>query len=306
MAAVSFLLITALFAVLIHSYRHCLWDGESRLTLAVVRKPDLIVSFEPKEPSLEILIIPENTVFETVHGYGDYQAGAIWRLGEIENRGPDFWVDSITESLALPVDAWAKEEGNRFNSFSGQNTEQFKSEMRNFFMDLLSGRGRTNLCAWDLVRLYWQTEKIKDYQIDVIDLGESSATKKTLLPDGSEVLEVDPAAGDRLVSKYFSRPDLREEDVSVGVYNGTAHSGLANRVARLVSNWGSRVLVVGDWQPSSEGCRYYSGPDAAKTKTAGAVETFLNCRFTGEVPGGEAVDLVVVVGEGYWQKLTQK
>ena len=83
------------------------WDGENQFNIAINSQPVLVVSFNPAEKSLNVLVIPDGTFIETIHGYGPYRVESIYRLGELNKNGGELLSGSLQEYLGVPIDAYA-------------------------------------------------------------------------------------------------------------------------------------------------------------------------------------------------------
>ena len=73
---------------------------------------------------------------------------------------------------------------------------------------------------------------------------KSDITKWLLLPDGSRVTALDQAKLGQFETNRFEDNSVRDEALSVGIYNATDYPGLAEKVARIITNMGGRVIFT--------------------------------------------------------------
>lgn len=282
------------------SFSACVWDSKSRLTLALNTEPLLIVSFAPSEKSLTFLSFPGKTYIEAIHGYGFYKTESLWQLGELENNGGEILMGSFQEYLGVPVDAFVSQPGLEIE------TDRIKESYLRLLQSLFLGEGVTNLTRWDLWRLWWGIRKVRFDKINVLDIQETDAVREVILPDGSEALESDPLCLDRLVNRFFSDQRIRNEDLKVGVFNATGYSGLAKRAARLINNLGGQVVEVGDWPQTEASCLIKGNRQLAKAFLVKKLSQVFHCQYKTEEEGESSVDISLILGEDYWQKLTAR
>jgi len=289
------------------SWQQGLWNGRERLTLVFDATPVLVVSFDPEPKTLSLLLIPRETYIQTIHGYGAYRLGSIFQLGELEGYGGELLAGSLEEYLGTPVQAYAN-----LAVTCPETAGQVKAVARcqknllTALRSLLNGNGQTNLTKWDLVRLWWGIRGVRFDKIRRLDLQETGLVKEITLPDETTALTVDPHQLDRLVADWFADTSLKREDLSIGVFNATDHPGLAQRAARLISNLGGRVVEVGDWQEKEEECQLRCQPSILKKETARRLLSLFHCRYGGEQIEEKQAAIILILGENYWRKLTEK
>jgi len=294
------------------SLKKSLWDGKSRLTLALNSSPILVASFDPSDKTLNFLSIPPNTYIETIHGYGFYKAESIWKLGELEKYGGELLAGSLQEYLGVPVDAYASISNTEYQTPNIKHKGSFLAMIQS----LLRGENETDLTRWDLIRLWWGVRGVRFDKVNLIDLGETNAVKKVILPDGTPALEPDPLRLNQLVSRLFSDRKIKEERISIGVYNGTEYPGLAKKAARIINNIGGQVIEVGDRDKKSEKpasaktsagkCELRSEKKFVNSYTTRKIMKIFVCQYEIEKMGEMGLEIAVILGEDYWQKLMEK
>lgn len=284
------------------SLRKSLWDGKSRLTLALNSTPILVASFEPSEKTLNFLSIPPNTYIEIIHGYGFYKAESIWRLGELEKCAGELLLGSLQEYLGVPVDGYASASGIRYQVSSDKIKESFLA----IIYSLLRGEGETSLTRWDLIRLWWGIKGVRFDKVRLVDLEKTNIVEETILPDGTPALIPDPLRLDQLMVQLFSDRRIKEEGLAIGAYNSTDYPGLAKKVARIINNISGQVIEVGDWEVGSGKCEVRGGKQLANTYTGKKLIKIFNCQYGGPEMGESQAEIAIILGQDYWQKLNQR
>src|SRR3990172_6464201 len=64
--------------------RDTVWDGQSRINLALDAQNIYLLSFYPEEEKLAIISTSRDLSVEVPHGFGFYRFRAIYNLGEID------------------------------------------------------------------------------------------------------------------------------------------------------------------------------------------------------------------------------
>lgn len=282
------------------------WDGKNRLNLIFQSKSVFIISLMPSEKSLQVLTIPQGTLIEAAHGYGFYRIESVYSLGKLDNRGGELLTDSLQEYFGLPIDGYLAINNSELIINNFHESRELKTWLTKTIADLLfKGKGESNFTRWDLFRLWWQIRKLRTKEISLISLGETTAFSTVVLPDGSQAVAVDLERFDSLAQQLFTDERIRAENLAIVVLNATPHPGLARRGARMMSNIGGRVVGLGEREGRSEKCEVRSEKGNINSYTVKKVAKAFHCQWGGEDLGDQRADLVLILGEDYWQKLTQ-
>jgi hypothetical protein len=291
------------------------WDGQSQLNLAInpsiADQPVLIAAFNPEEKSLNVLLIPPRTFIETIHGYGPYRVESIYRLGELNKKGGELFQGSLQTYLGIPVDAYASMSNVKCQSpLRGIPSEWSNVKIKTCILEnirfLIKG-GETNLTKWDLLRLWLGFRNLRQDKINLVDLGQTSASQEVDLLDGTKANKIDTERLELIMSQFFVDKKLKQEDLTVAVLNGTNHAGLANKVATLIKNIGGQVMTVGDTEngqgESLRQCQIKSEKKYKNSYTVRKLSHVFDCQWEGEPMAEQRANLVLIVGKSYWEKL---
>lgn len=268
-------------------------NNKRKLNLIINSKPAYIFSLLPGE-HLYLVKIPEKTLIEVTHGFGKYRLESIYGLGLIENRGGELLVDSIQESFGIPIDGYILTE------------KDPQSSMTKIIIESIQKKTSTNLGRLTLLRLWWQISKLRADQIKEFSLAPENGLRRVGQADGLTAFEFDPDKTDQFLGGCFKEPNIRQEDLTIAILNATDHLGLAQRVARLVSNIGGRVVIIGDFEQKINDCQIWVSAGVNKSQTFSRFSKIYHCQLKPGPVSEMRADLVIVLGEKYWQKLTEK
>jgi len=284
-----------------------LWDRQSQFNVVInpikEREPVLILGFDHPENLLHILLIPPGTYIETIHGYGSCRVESIYRLGELNKKGGQLLSESLQDYLGLPVDAFVAKLN--LSTLDSQKT----GFLGKLLGSLLKGKEKTNLTSWDSLRLWWDFRNLPQDKIILVDLNQTSASQIIDLPDGAQARKIDSQRLSLIISQFFTDQRLKNEDLTLAVLNGTSHVGLANKMATLIKNIGGQVINVGEIESTklkikNSKCEIRSQKKDKNSYTTKKLMSVFGCQWGGEDLENQRSDLVLIIGEGYWEKLT--
>lgn len=261
----------------------------------------MIFSLVPKE-EINLMVVPENTFVESIHGYGRYRLEAIYQLGELEGRKDgELLTGTLQEVLGAPIDGYIFMQ----EPIDGQSPAKWGQSL---IKKIVCREKSTNLIWWDWLRVCWQTRKIRQDKIKIIHLEQTGVLKEVTLSDESKTLEIDAEKIDEISGNFFKDPQIRLENLAVAVLNGTDHPGLASKGARLITNIGGRVIKVGDAEQKTSQCKIKVQSSLRKPKnyTARKLQKIFNCQLEEEDLTDYRVDILLLLGEEYWEKLTKR
>lgn len=271
--------------------RESKWDGKTRFNFALVGEEVSLATFSPPEEELVFLNLPKGMQIEVTHGYGKYRVEAITGLEKQEKR-PGLLAESLQENLGVPIGGWI---------YTTDNKEELSNEIGKQIL----GRGETNLSKWDLVRLWWQVRKLRYARVKTLDLGKIRLLVDLTLPDRSKVWEIDKTSFDRWVQRLVFEPEMQEEHLGIEILNGTSHPGLAEKAARLLANIGGEVVWAGNSEIKYQRSNIKSQKEQKNSYTVQRIMKIFNAEWE-EKNNEERGEITLILGEDYWQKLSQK
>lgn len=220
------------------------WDGTFNLNLVALSEPLGVISYNPKEQSLKILEIPDETYLEVPGGFGSWRTGAIFKLGEAEHppKGAKLLKGSVENFLAVPMDGFMEIRGPASRGEQGVSSEQLVDLLRGNPLAFIANL-RTDLTPLELIRFYWGIRGVRFDKVFTFNLADLGLLRSSSLADGTPVLVGDPAKIDALVSRNFTENKLVEEAATIGVFNATDKPGLASKTAQIISHLGGNVII---------------------------------------------------------------
>lgn len=280
-------------AIVFIGTRGIVWDGKSRLTL-VALGPISLISFNPADGSVTTVPLPESLSIPVVKGYGRYRVDKLSDLDTQEKSSGYLFTKSFEQFFGIPINGTASGPQLQGNWFVGRTK---------LVLGLVTGKVTMSLSFWDTARFVWLVGGTRESKLKVFDLANAEFIRGVTQPDGNVLLEMDKNLWDQWVRKNLYDPLVDREAISVSVVNATPHQGLGTQVARLVENMGARVIQVRNEESLQDQCTIKSGLVLDKTKTLLKLKEVLGCSFVTAETQDERAEVVVVLGEEYWQRV---
>ena len=200
----------------------------------LVKKISLYI-FDKDTLKLIIYELPVDTVIDVPGKFGEEPFSHILALGLLEKYDLDASSRLLTESifklLAFPVDRYLLVEG----------------EAEDFFKGLLAGRlsiasEKEIYLLKERVRTDFKLNELFDIYRFVRSLPEDRMLGKEV---GDTYLENPNLIDEELMDLTFDS-ELSREKKNIAILNGTTQQGVANFGARVIKNFGGRVVAVGN------------------------------------------------------------
>lgn len=271
----------------------------NRQTYILVSDPMIVASWDLNGRTLTLITIPKDVASEGTHGYGMYSLEAFWRLGEIDKKNGTVLAESISEALGIPIDGYI---GARTGLLPAR--ADALATVKSVFslgssVGVLTGSYRTNIPFQAFFVLAWRVNVLRPDRVSVYDFTHNTTAiaQNIELPDNSTQLVLDPARLDSQLTSVFEDESVRQESVTVAVYNTTDMPSLGNRVGRLLTNLGVSVVIVGNDTPEVGVCTTTGNATALKSKSTEVIIAVLGCRrIVGET---SRADLIIRIGSSY-------
>lgn len=282
--AVAFLALFLSVWQIISVVKNAVWDGKSRISLAVDSQEVYLISFSPEEEKLLVVSIPPEVYVEATHGFGFYPFGAVYELGEIEKMGGEVLASTAQEFFATPLEGWIKinpsDEGQKFK-INDQKSAKEK------IVELLTEETRTNLSFWDKLRLWWQIRGVRFDKVIFFDLGEEE-----IFADG----DANFTKLNQLLRPFLIEEGIRQESFKIEVLNSTDKSGLGGKVARFVNNLGSEVISIGNQDKLLDRCLIRVKKDDLNKLTTRKLKKVFSCEVEESDSLESRSDLLFIIG----------
>lgn len=221
------------------------------------------------------LSLPSQEKIVLTRGFGEYEIGKVFPLGELNQKGGVLLQESLQEFYAIGLAGYLA---------CGQKVLiselDSKDKLVGVFSRALKGGIRTQRSKWNLVADFFRLFLLKktDYTFAKVEDWLGTAFKDKV---------------------------LRKESLAIAVLNATDHSGLANKAAKILDNAGARVVRIDSANYKTEQCSIMAGEEAKKSYTFSWLKAIFPCAV-GETADDNRADLTLLLGEDYWKMLSEK
>lgn len=288
---ILFFLILFLLKNAYFSITKSVWDGKSQLTLAYEQNNKIgIIEVDPTLHEAVILQFPDDSYFPLALGFETYRADKIKALATQENLPlGKLLTKSMTLSLGILTQGYLVD------------LKDNQISLSNFIWQSLIHRDKSNLTAWDKLRLGILNFNLKINEIQIIK-AEDEFLKVTKLPDGSAGYEIDDDLLTEFVLKQLSNPEFLQDKITWEIYNATDYDGLADSMRRIAANSGFDVtgirqaldkreistLYVSDWNKVNNNVRRFAD--------------FFHFPIVADNNYTQRSDIALYLGDDFWQE----
>lgn len=221
--------------------RNYTWDGKSNINVVVNGSGVGVFSYNPLDKKISLINIPNETFINVPADYGNWQVRSIFKFGESLEQplGNKLLKESIAEALGIPLEGYLM-----INTTESLTTLQIVEKIRQGPIAFLSSIKdiKTDLNFIELVKLSSGMAGVRFDKVKEINLQELAVLEEQSLPDGSRVLVPDYVRLDSVLSSFHETNFLTER-ASVAVFNATDTPGVAQKVARMITNMGGNVII---------------------------------------------------------------
>ena len=218
------------------------WDGKGVINTAILADKIYILSFNPDQKTLLILKIPDETYLSVPFNFGKWSLGSVYNLGQSENPqiGALLFKKTLEENLGIPVNSYIIDQKSK-DSFEKKIATLRQNPLENISF---LGNIKTDLSFLEYWKLFWSFRGVRFDRVKTLDLSDSDLTSWLVLRDGTRIISLDQDELDNYVQKYFADSKIKDEGLSIGIYNTTGHPGLAEKAGRMIKNMGGRVVFT--------------------------------------------------------------
>ncbi len=223
------------------------WDGKFNINFLVKTKTISLLSYNPQDQKLTIVDIPDQIYLEVAHGFGKWQLGSVYELGQSQKTigGNKLLKDTLINFFAVPIDGSLDFSGEYFQKNAGDLIDLIRKNPFAGFK-LLSNL-KTDLTLWELIRLNFGITSVRFDKIKRINLENTGILDKDSLADGTLVFTADPIRLDDNILNFYDLA-IQAEHKSIAIFNATDKVQLAQGVARLITNLGGNVIITSNSQ----------------------------------------------------------
>lgn len=219
------------------------WDGKFSINIVIQTNTTHLFNFNPAEQKVTLISIPDEAYLDASSGFGKWMLGSINDVGESSKKGMGSILMKTSLSLlfGIPIDGYI-----RFDR---------KIDMKDLIelirQSPFSGLGlvsdmSSDLTPVELLRLKFGLMKVRFDKIIYLDLVNLAVFDMEKLPDGTKVLVSDPVKLDSILTNFVDSK-IREENLSIAVFNATDYPQLAQKAKRMVTNLGGNVIIISNY-----------------------------------------------------------
>jgi hypothetical protein len=272
------------------SYRHRIWDGQSRLNIALAGEETCLLSLDPVDSELVLVEIPSETEVEVAFGYGVYPINSVYELSQLEKKEGEILAETLENNFAVPVEGWYYSP----HEIDTSSVKEPKSLLTRLIFSRITPGVKTNLTFWDLSRLWLVSNNVSVFRANFFNLSNLNLLEEVELP------EIDEDRLDAFTQQYFQEKKLGGENLVIEVINSTKLPGLAEKGARLLTNIGVEVVGVGNQEEKVSQCLLIGESSIQKNYLTQRVMGIFGCNWR-EGQEGKG-DLTLILGEEFQER----
>jgi len=283
-----------------------LWDGRHNFNFVVWQNNQfLVISYRSGIEEVNILQVSPETYIPLAKGFGEYPAGSIWQLGELEKIGGGPLLQfSSQQFLQIPVQGWGKVSSRLIRQRPDQSLKLNKKDLLFLTFNLLLTEER-NLTSWDIIRLLSKINSLPASKINFYSLDKTRAGEWLTLPDGSRAFKIQKEFLKTLVKELYKDREVLNEAILWTVVNKIGVSGLAAQVVAIIDNLGGEVVGFYDQKESKAG-GIYCQKEVCRSYTVGLLSRTLKLTVKKEILENSHAEALVVLDEDYWRFFYQR
>ena len=283
-----------------------LWDGQFNINILLRSNPPAVFSYNPKDQKITLIKIPAETYLEVNRGFGSWQVRAIYELGQSSKIGGNVLLkESLASFLGVPIDGYLEPTG----VLETRQAEQILVLMRQspFNIFFLLTNLKTDLSLWELIRLKLALWGVRFDKVKILDPIKLNILDQQQLADGSLALWADPLKIDSMMSD-FADPNIKDEHLSIAVFNATNYPALAQKAKRLITNMGGNVIIIGNAVQRADKTKVLGKP----SNTLKRLIQIFGCSNCDKIDiqdlglDSSRSEVNLLLGEDFYQKLTNK
>lgn len=282
---VGFLIVYGLFAAIRSLRQSIILDARDRVNVIFYNSNPLFLSFGLTDEVNYIMSPQHDLIVQVPGGYGQYPAGSVGRLADIE-RKPELIQRAFSSSISGYTDYYVTPKKHEVYEHSQSEETEYKKVK--LIQQLFSPNNNSNMNFFD--KIFIGISIARNRQSDYVELkpvekpGEGVDSSVAFYEKGFQ----------KKYKGFFFHQSLREEALSTKIlyYSDSA----AVTLSRIIEGEGIRVVDLSKLDDvGKERCVIQHNLDK-KTKTVQFLSKQFQCRVEkGEIEGA---DIIMILGEG--------
>ncbi|MBL7078397.1 LytR C-terminal domain-containing protein [Candidatus Shapirobacteria bacterium] len=273
-----------------------LWNGKRQFNLSLFSEDTLVlVSNDPINRTVFVVFFPGDLLVNTFGNYGQLRLSKLSELAFQEEE--ELIVPKTIEyCFGFPLDFWSYLEKSQL-SYPQEELEDGLGIVKKAIKDLLFSRKRLSFSQ--RVNL-WKINRWLASHRPVIQIKKGD---KDFFEKKDDFYRFNQEAWDDWASIYLADPWFKNEQLAIGIYNAAGISGLANELARILSNSGMLVVAVKDREQKEQTCLLRIKSEQVKKSWTyqRLVNLIKNCeiKISGEEEFGDSTQINIYLGETF-------
>lgn len=279
--------------------KNYIWDGEFNINVVLKSKDITLLSYNPADKKITVIEIPDETLLDVSRGFGKWQAGSIYGLGESQRKGegPKLLRLSLGDFFGLPIDGFLQFEGFNAQKSSGELVEDLR---QNYFSGLgLLFNLKTDLTLLELIRLKVGLASVRFDKVKILDLVDLGILDRDFLADGTPIFSYDPVKIDS-ISSQLPDPKIASEHKTIAVFNSTEHPLIAQKGARIITNLGGNAIIIANSDKRMKKTKVF-GEESQTLKRLKQIFQF-EAEKEGEEEVSSRAQINVLLGEDFFNR----
>lgn len=276
---VGLLFLLLLFSILIKfylSFKNSPFAFLQRVNFVLATKEGRVIVFSLQGNEGLIFNLQEKSKVKVTRGFGEYELGKVYPLGELEKKGGLLLKETVQENFSIPIFGYF---------YDPNNLDYYQLDTKKFIQRIFwqAGRGKikTDLNRYDLALLYLRARSLNSEGVRIENLPQDNTT-------------------------LFKDKSLRGESCSIEILNSTSRLGLAQQVSQMLEKAGARIIRVADTSESQEDCLLFASKSFSKKYSFSWLKLVFDCQVKLTDEERPRADFTLIIGENYWKKLYEK
>lgn len=228
-----YLILAIVVVVLVLIFNKGLWNSRSKLSIVIQDDNQILVStLDPVNNTITNIIIPGSTEVSSARGLGTWRVGSLWELGVNEGLEGKLLTETITRYFKMPSYAWAEKPA---KGFSSNSLFRIAAAAITPY--------KTNLSISDRIKIALFSARVKNPQIDIIDLSATSSLEQVDLIDGGSGYVVVRALPARLLL-IFSDESITLNKSRVKIIGATKKDSISDDLGEVLQVLGAKVTSI--------------------------------------------------------------
>lgn len=267
----------------------------SHTAVVLVGEPFTLLHINYNSGQLTTIHIPDDTVIQAAHDYGEYSVKALWKLDQMEQRNGELFRESLEQAFGMPIPYIA------YHTHDDKSKTKDATELMRL-ASLLSFRSKkikTNMSLSQYIDIVIRYKSISSDNRRLIDLYTSSVVSDHVRGDGETVLLFDEKRFDALYSQWFEDEKIREEALRISIYNTTDIQGLGHKMERVLVRAGALIYTVDNDFTPRHTCELSGRPEVLSSNTVKFLLSYFQCEIVMTEDYDSTSDVSVWIGVEY-------